>query len=190
VVLGIVDPLVTALPGVRDAGLAFVYNLVKMEDANTAYQTIGPVSKMMNLLVRFVAEGPDSDSYRAHKIKRQDFMWLGAQGMMMTGTNGSQLWDTAFVAEALVESGLGAEEQNRGSLVKALEWIDQAQMTEDPQFYKEAYRHSTKGAWPFSTKEQGYVVCDCAGEGLKAVLYLQEHLECVRRASRWRASLH
>lgn len=28
-----------------------------------------------------------------------------------------------------------------------------------------------------STKEQGYTVSDCTGEGLKAVLYLQENLE-------------
>lgn len=28
-----------------------------------------------------------------------------------------------------------------------------------------------------STKEQGYTVSDCTGEGLKAVLYLQNELE-------------
>jgi squalene cyclase len=40
-------------------------------------------------------------------------------------------------------------------------------------------RHRTKGAWPFSTKEQGYTVSDCTGEGLKSVLYLQTQLEYV-----------
>ena len=29
----------------------------------------------------------------------------------------------------------------------------------------------------YSTKEQGYTVSDCTGEGLKAVMYLQHHLE-------------
>ena len=52
-----------------------------------------------------------------------DFMWFGKEGMMMTGTNGSQLWDIAFVSQTIVESGLGAERSNRVSCVKALEWV-------------------------------------------------------------------
>lgn len=96
---------------------------------------------------------------------------------MMCGTNGSQLWDVAFIAQALVESGLAEEGDNKESLIKALDWLEQCQMTENPKHYETAYRHRTKGAWPFSTKEQGYTVSDCIGEGLKAVLYIQEHLE-------------
>lgn len=176
--LGLVDPCLLSLPPIRRRSLARVYELIVMEDENTGYQTLGPVSKMMNLICRFVVDGADSASYKLHAEKRQDFMWLGAEGMMMTGTNGSQLWDIAFIAQALVESGLADEEGNRASLGKALEWLEAAQMTENPKHYHEAYRHATKGAWPFSTKEQGYTVSDCTGEGLKAVLYLQEHLEC------------
>jgi lanosterol synthase len=176
--LGVLDPLITALPGVRAASLAFVHKLVVMEDENTACQTLGPVSKMLNQLVRFATDGPGSPVMRAHTEKRQDFMWLGAQGMMMTGTNGSQLWDIAFISQAFVESGLADDPtaEVRESLTKALGWLEQSQMTEDPIHYEEAYRHTTKGAWPFSTKEQGYTVSDCTGEGLKAVIYLQDHL--------------
>lgn len=39
---------------------------------------------------------------------------------------------------------------------------------------KEAWRYPTKGAWPFSTREQGYTVSDCTSEGLKSVLMLQK----------------
>ena len=39
-----------------------------------------------------------------------------------------------------------------------------------------ADRHRTKGAWPFSTKTQGYTVSDCTAEGLKSVLILQKLL--------------
>jgi lanosterol synthase len=149
-----------------------------MEDENTGYQTLGPVSKMLNQLVRFVVDGPDSEAMRMHTLRRQDFMWLGRQGLMMTGTNGSQLWDIAFIAQAFVESGLAEDPapEVRSSLTKALGWLEQCQMTEDPKHYEAAYRHTTKGAWPFSTKEQSYTVSDCTGEGLKAVLYLQNHL--------------
>jgi len=100
---------------------------------------------------------------------------------MMTGTNGSQLWDAAFVSQAIVESGLATEESNRASCVKALEWLDQAQIKGNTMHSGRDYRHQSKGAWPFSTPAQSYTVSDCTAEGLKAVLYLQEHLECVLR---------
>ena len=96
---------------------------------------------------------------------------------MMCGTNGSQLWDTGFITQALVESGLAEEEENKESLIRALGWLGQCQIQENPKHYETSYRHRTKGAWPFSTKEQGYTVSDCTGEGLKAVLYIQEHLK-------------
>ena len=119
-------------------------------------------------------------------------MWIGAEGMMMCGTNGSQLWDTGFIAQALVETGLAELEENKAGLIRALEWLDESQMREDPMHFEVLYRHATKGAWGFrcvydipkrtvtnwlgSTKEQGYTVSDCTGEGLKAVMYLQNHL--------------
>ncbi|TAQ85744.1 hypothetical protein B7494_g5930 [Chlorociboria aeruginascens] len=41
---------------------------------------------------------------------------------------------------------------------------------------EDPYRQQRKGGWPFSTKDNGYIVSDCAAEGMKAVLLLQE--EC------------
>ena len=179
VILGMYE--LCAVPPVRHAGLAAAYNLIVLEDENTGYQTLGPVSKMMNLVARLHAEGAESAAVRLHDEKRRDFMWVGAEGMMMCGTNGSQLWDIGFVTQALVETGLAREEANRESLVRALAWLEQCQITEDPRHFATSNRHRTKGAWPFSTKEQGYTVSDCTGEGLKSVIYLQNHLECVRR---------
>ncbi|ETW79079.1 hypothetical protein HETIRDRAFT_453585 [Heterobasidion irregulare TC 32-1] len=175
VILGMYEQC--AVPPVRHAGLAAAYNLIVLEDENTGYQTLGPVSKMMNLVARFHAEGADSAAVRLHDEKRRDFMWVGAEGMMMCGTNGSQLWDIGFVTQALVETGLAREEANRESLVRALAWLEQCQITEDPRHFATSNRHRTKGAWPFSTKEQGYTVSDCTGEGLKSVIYLQNHLD-------------
>lgn len=165
-----------AIPPVRRLALDRVYDLIVKEDENTGYQDLGPVSKMMNLMVRSIVEGPDSKAYALHKEKRRDFLWTGSRGMFMSGTNGSQLWDIAFITQALVESGLAEEDENKESLVKALHWLDDCQIRDNPKHYESAYRHRSKGAWPFSTKEQSYTVSDCTGEGLKAVLYLQEHL--------------
>lgn len=183
------------LPPLRRAAVARAYELIILEDENTGYQTLGPVSKMFNLVARAHHDGPESEAYKKHEIKRQDFMWIGKDGMMMCGTNGSQLWDTGFITQALVETGLATREENKKSLLKALDWLDKAQILDNPRHYKTSYRHTTKGAWGFryskycvtitfsdhdnSTKEQGYTVSDCTGEGLKAVMYLQYHLEYV-----------
>ena len=106
---------------------------------------------MLNLVARAYVEGPESEAYKQHEIKRRDFMWLGHEGMMMCVSNGSQLWDTGFITQALVASGLGEEGDNKECLIKALGWLERCQMTENPKHYETSYRHRTKGAWPFST---------------------------------------
>ena len=166
-----------AFPPLRRAALQRCYELVVMDDENTDYQTLGPVSKMMNLIVRAHVDGPQSEAYKRHMERRRDFMWMAREGMMMGGTNGSQLWDIGFTAQALVETGLGKEPEFRESVLGILRWLDECQMRENPKHLERAYRHPTKGAWPFSTRTQGYTVSDCTGEGLKAVLYIQDHVE-------------
>ena len=162
------------IPPIRRAGIKKAYELLCYEDENTGYQGIGPVNKMLNYICRWNEEGHDSPVMAIHREKLKDFLWIGAEGMMMTGTNGSQLWDTSFIAQAMVDSGMAAESQNQEVCQGILNWLDQCQIREDPKHFKSCYRFSTKGAWPFSTKEQGYTVSDCTGEGLKAVIMLQE----------------
>lgn len=164
---------------IRTKALERAYRLVKMEDENTSYQTIGPVSKAMNMLCRWVEEGPDSEAFQQHVAKIRDFMWMSKDGMLMTGTNGSQLWDAAFIAQALYESDLALAPENHASTAKLLEWLDQCQIQQNPKHFCEAYRHRSEGAWPFSTQEQSYTVSDCTAEGLKSVLLLQKlpHLQ-------------
>ncbi len=48
-----------------------------------------------------------------------------------------------------------------------LEWLDNCQIRDNPPTFRDMLPLLDKGAWPFSTKEQGYVVSDCTGEGLK-----------------------
>ncbi|KAI0714170.1 lanosterol synthase [Cerioporus squamosus] len=166
-----------AFPPLRRAAIRRSYELVVLEDENTDCQDLGPVNKMMNQIVRMHAEGRESEAYKKHYERRHDFMWLGQEGMMMCGTNGSQLWDIAFMGQALIETGLGEEEEFRDSTLRILRWLDNCQIRENPKHFASAYRHQTKGAWPFSTKTQGYTVSDCTGEGLKAVLYIQDHVK-------------
>ncbi|KAG9037495.1 Lanosterol synthase (Oxidosqualene--lanosterol cyclase) [Tulasnella sp. JGI-2019a] len=169
----------TPITSLRNIALRRAYNQIVLEDENTGYQCLGPVNKMVNQIARYIVDGRESVSYEGHKLGRQPFMWLGKEGMMMRGTNGSQLWDLAFITQAMVESGLAEDEGNRESMLKGLRWLERCQILENPKHYESAYRHTTKGAWPFSTKSQGYTVSDCTAEGLKSVLYIQEHLSYV-----------
>ncbi|BGP01530.1 Lanosterol synthase (Oxidosqualene--lanosterol cyclase) [Rhodotorula toruloides] len=168
---------------IRKKALERAYKLVVMEDENTSYQTIGPVSKAMNMLCRWLEEGPESEAFQQHLLNIRDFMWMSKDGMMMTGTNGSQLWDASFIAQALYESGLASLPENQASTSLLLDWLDQCQIRDNPPRFEEAYRHRTKGAWPFSTAEQSYTVSDCTAEGMKSVLLLQELPHITERVS-------
>ncbi|KAK9893549.1 terpene synthase [Cystobasidium minutum MCA 4210] len=158
---------------VREAGIREAYRLLCMEDDNTNCQTIGPVSKAMNMLCRWVEEGPDSSAFKNHLETVRDFFWQSPRGMLVCGTNGSQAWDAGFAGQMLYETGLADLPENQESVKKLLAWLDDTQHQEDTPWVTEAHRHPSKGAWPFSTREQHYTVSDCTSEALKAVIYLQ-----------------
>jgi lanosterol synthase len=82
----------------------------------------------MNTLVVWLVDGPESLTFKKHLERIPDFMWMSAEGMMMNGTNGSQLWDTAFTVQALIESGIAHEPVAKESMVKALEFLDDCQV--------------------------------------------------------------
>lgn len=173
------------MPWVRNKGIQLAYQLIVKEDENTGHQCLGPVNKMLNYISRWVVEGSDSEAMRLHREKLKDFVWMSGEGLMMTGTNGSQLWDTSFIGQALVDSGLVARPENKALASHILAWLDACQIRENPRHYRSAYRFATKGAWPFSTREQGYTVSDCTAEGLKGVLMLQESNAYVHTLTQW-----
>ncbi|OZJ04151.1 hypothetical protein BZG36_03127, partial [Bifiguratus adelaidae] len=149
-------------------------DLIRMEDENTFFLDIGPVNKVLNWLVCFYHYGKGSREFKEHGRRNADFMWLGPEGMMMNGTNGSQLWDTAFVAQACCEAGFAHEAKNIPAMRKTLEFLDDCQIKRNIPDMDKCYRHVSLGAWPFSTRDQGYTVSDCTAEGLKSVLQLQK----------------
>lgn len=151
-------PIVSSAIPLRKLANDRAYEIITYEDENTGYQTVGPVSKAFNLVCRYAREGPESDAFKKHLSRVDDFLWLGREGLMMMGTNGSQLWDLAFLAQALVETGLAEEDEDKDAVNGMLDWLDKAQIRDDPKHYEEGYRHTSKGAWAFSTPEQSYTV--------------------------------
>ena len=161
---------------IRSRALAEALKQVRAEDENTDYLDIGPVNKVMNMLIVWIVDGPDSSTFKRHVDRIPDFMWMSSEGMMMNGTNGSQTWDTAFAVQAAVESGLAHDPEFHDMMKGCHSFLDDMQMRENPVYFEGYYRQATKGAWPFSTRDQSYTVSDCTAEAMKSVMLIQEKL--------------
>ncbi|KAJ7523585.1 hypothetical protein O6H91_18G055400 [Diphasiastrum complanatum] len=167
-----VEPILMCWPSslLRQRALAMAIEHIHYEDENTRYICIGPVNKVINMLCCWV-EHPNSEAFKQHLSRVLDYLWLAEDGMKMQGYNGTQLWDTAFAVQALVSTQLLDE---CGSMLKkAHHYIERTQVQEDcAGDLRRWYRHISKGAWPFSTRDHGWPISDCSSEGLKASLEL------------------
>lgn len=182
------------IPFLRIAALvrkaeSWTWNLIKIEDQNSDYADLAPVNAPMNFLCCFIEEGPDAHSVKQHRKRFQDFLFMTDRGLLMCGTNGVQVWDTAFTIQALYAAGLASKPEYHDMLDKALAFLDDQQFIDhcvgyegsaehsDPPTAKvtnaTGWRHPRRGAWGFSNRVQGYVVSDCTAEALKSILMLQ-----------------
>lgn len=150
---------------------AAVLALIRREDENTSYNDLAPVNKALHMVVTYFSQGKQSSALARHEEKLPSYFWQSADGLTSGGTNGTQLWDTAFSVIAAAEAGLVQRPEFRKTMEKALSFLDISQFRDD---LADPYRQKRKGGWPFSTKDNGYIVSDCAAEGMKAVLLLQE----------------
>lgn len=157
----------------RERAEEWAWDLIQREDENTDFANLGPVNAPMNFLACYIVDGEGSYSVKRHRERMHDFLWMKSEGMLMNGTNGVQTWDTSFLIQAVIEAGLATEPQWRPMLIKALEFLDDQQIRENCREQDICYRQQRKGAWAFSTREQGYTVSDCTSEALKAVIMLQ-----------------
>ncbi|KAI3379184.1 hypothetical protein SNEBB_006010 [Seison nebaliae] len=160
----------------RDESLKRIYQHIIADDNFTDAISIGPISKTINMLVRWSVDGGDSVSFLRHVNRVRDYLWMGVDGMKMTGTNGSQLWDTALAVQAILEKQkYSTNEKVTNSMEKAKSFLLNTQMLDSLPDGDKYYRHSPLGGFPFSTKECGWIVADCTAEGLKALLQLKEN---------------
>ncbi|OAY76872.1 Cycloartenol synthase [Ananas comosus] len=152
--------------------------------------------QVLNMLCCWI-EDPNSEAFKLHI--QESLITCGLQKMHenaeifnsstsmcidMQGYNGSQLWDTAFTAQAIVATNLIGE---YGPTLKlAHEYIKIHRLfhhtrasfpdvrDDCPGDLNYWYRHISKGAWPFSTADHGWPISDCTAEGLKASLLLSK----------------
>ncbi|KAE8580644.1 hypothetical protein XENTR_v10024495 [Xenopus tropicalis] len=162
------------IPALRRRAVHELYDHIAADDRFTKCISIGPISKVINMLVRWHVDGSESSVFREHVDRIPDYLWLGLDGMKMQGTNGSQLWDTAFAVQAYLEAGAHRRKEFQNCLEKAHEFLRISQIPDNPPDYKKYYRQMNKGGFPFSTRDCGWIVADCTAEGLKSVMLLQE----------------
>nr|CAB3490911.1 unnamed protein product [Digitaria exilis] len=169
-----VEPVMVHWPGskLREKSLETVMQHVHYEDENTRYICISPGNKVLNMLACWI-EDPNSEAFKLHIPRVYDYLWVAEDGMKMQGYNGSQLWDTAFTVQAIVTTNL--IEEFGPTLKLAHDYIKNSQVRDEcPGNLDERYRHTSKGAWPFSTADHGWPISDCTAEGLKASLLLSK----------------
>ncbi|XP_049404064.1 cycloartenol synthase 2-like [Solanum stenotomum] len=166
------EPLLMQWPlsKLRKKALNTVMEHIHYEDENTNYICIGPVNKVLNMLCCWV-EDPDSQAIKLHLSRIKDYLWLAEDGMKMKGYNGSQLWDVTFGVLAILATNLP---QEYGVVLKnAHHFIKASQVRENSNGNaKKWYRQHSRGGWPFSTVDNGWIVSDCTAEALKASILL------------------
>jgi len=159
------------IKSLRQKALDVCIDHIKYEDRNTNWICIGPVNKVLNTLSVWYHEG-NTEHFQKHAARFNDYLWLAADGLKMQGYNGSQLWDTAFSLQAIVATGLTNEFKD--CLVAGHHYLDITQVPLDTPDGAKYYRHISKGAWPFSSRDHGWPISDCTAEGLKAALLLKK----------------
>lgn len=150
--------------------LEFVLHQIDREDKNTNYICIGPINKLLNTLCWYFEDrhGPE---LKAHRERLSDYLYQGPDGIRMQGYNSSRLWDTTFAAQALLSAGAGRQLQT--TLLRAHDYIEKNQVRSDVFDHASAYRHPSKGGWPFSDRPHGWPISDCTAEGIKSSIALQ-----------------
>ncbi|GME67130.1 unnamed protein product [[Candida] boidinii] len=145
------------------------YDLILKELQNTEYLCIAPVNAAFICITLFVEEGGNnSQNFQKAFDRMSEELFLGPIGMSVMGTNGTQVWDTAFAVQYYFAAGIAELPQYHDTIVKSFKFLIRSQFTEE--CVEGSFRDKRKGAWPFSTKEQGYTVSDCTAEAMKAII--------------------
>nr|ACH88048.1 beta-amyrin synthase [Nigella sativa]ACH88049.1 beta-amyrin synthase [Nigella sativa] len=155
----------------RDKALQVTMKHIHYEDENSRYITIGCVEKSLCMLACWV-EDPDSDAFKKHLARVQDYLWVAEDGMRMQSF-GSQNWDTGFALHGLLASNLHDEIWD--TLNKGHDYVKQSQVKDNPSGdFRSMHRHLSKGSWTFSDQDHGWQVSDCTGEGLMVCLLMSQ----------------
>ncbi|XP_065877297.1 beta-amyrin synthase-like [Euphorbia lathyris] len=156
---------------IREKAMHKIIELVHFEDQQSRFLGHANLQKSLQMLAIW-AEDPTQDAFKCHLARLPDCLWVAEDGMKVQNL-GTQLWDTNFYVQAILESNLTNEYGS--TLRKAHEFIKQTQIKENPPGeFKNTLRSITKGAWPLGDQDHGWQVSDCTAESLRVLLLLSE----------------
>uniref|UniRef100_A0A6Q2Y0V1 Terpene cyclase/mutase family member n=1 Tax=Esox lucius TaxID=8010 RepID=A0A6Q2Y0V1_ESOLU len=136
----------------RGRTLKELYDHIQADDRFTKCISIGPISKTINMLVRWHVDGPSSAVFQEHVSRIPDYLWLVRH--LVAGAQ-----DNPMLEECLKH---------------AHKFLTVTQIPDNPPDFQKYYRQMNKGGFPFSTRDCGWIVADCTAEGLKSLMLLQE----------------
>lgn len=148
-----------------------VYDLLVKDYKNTEWLLIAPVSYAFSLIITHWREGPKLENFIKLQDRLNDVAYVTSQGMCVMGTNGVQVWDALFMIQYWFMLGLAELPQYQPMVRKAYMFLVRLQFTTNCE--PGSLRDIRNGAWPFSTKEQGYTVSDCTAEAVKSIIMVR-----------------
>ena len=164
----------------RQRALDEVMHHVRYEDDVTQHLDIGPVNSVLNVLCHHFEE-PGSERFRQGFAALEAYLWDGHDGMKFQGYESSELWDTAFAAQA-IEAALPLSEDaaTTAGAAEALErahgYVRDNQILEDVPECEAHYRDPSRGGWPFSSRPHGWPITDCTAEGFKVAVHVEDRV--------------
>lgn len=174
-----------AIKPLRRRALRHCFQRIVFEQQATRGQGLSPVNGLLNCLALFAAK---HWAFESSLAAMQSWKWEDdAEGVRYCGAH-STSWDTAFGMRALLEAPATRRgEAATTTLVRAYNWLRDAQMQEELVGGKRERREPIVGGWCFSNGEHRWAVSDCTAEALTALMemHAQEELlpDGVRRIS-------
>ncbi|KAL7985047.1 hypothetical protein Chor_003617 [Crotalus horridus] len=143
------------LTSLRKKATAEIYELIKADDIFSNSTNSSPICKPFHVLISWHVDGPNSAAFQEHVSRIYDYLWLGDEGITM-------------------KAGIQNDPEYHTCLKKAHSFLKCSQIVDNPPNYQRYYRQMNKGGFPFSNRDNDWIVSDCTAEALKALMLLEE----------------
>ncbi|MEZ4453482.1 MAG: prenyltransferase/squalene oxidase repeat-containing protein [Nannocystaceae bacterium] len=153
--------------GLRKRALAAAFDHILFEFRSTGYVCLSPVNGLLFCLALWARDRRHPELPAA--IEGLEYwVWEDeADGMRICGAR-SDIWDTAFIVQALCE---GPRTPVADAVVRdACRWLPNAQVPADLTDGARHFRSPAAGGWGFADEHHPWPVSDCTAEALEALL--------------------
>ncbi|XP_061489115.1 lanosterol synthase-like isoform X2 [Rhineura floridana] len=157
----------------RKKAIAEMQEQIKADDIFSNYTNSSPICKSFHVIICWYVDGANSPALQEHISRIYDYLWLGQDGMLMK-VMGSQTWDASFTVQGFLEAGVQNNPDYESCLKKAHVYLKASQIVDNPPNYQRYYRQMNKGGFPFSYRENDWIVSDCTAEAMRVLMLLEE----------------